>query len=90
MRNNVTSLSEPELREFVKSLTVNAKYYSEWLPLVQFGLNTLLENQRLFIEILLIEADRDTPTNDAEKAARLLQIMKDLNLQFTVIEKEEI
>lgn len=50
--------NEVDRENFAINLTDSAKTHDDWLCIVRFGLKTLLEDQRLLIEVIVREAQR--------------------------------
>ncbi len=81
--SSVCSTDDPET--FAIDLTDYCKTQEEWLCVVRFGLNQLLENQPLLIEIITRRACRmkeDAKLGVPADYAR--QIFEELGLRFTL------
>jgi hypothetical protein len=67
---------------FATNLAANTKNHDEWLSVVRFGLDTLLENQGTLAEILAAEAARESAKNDDPRHFEMHRMMRELGLRF--------
>lgn len=79
-------VTEIQKEHVAKTLTANCGSHEEWLAIVRYGLQTLLEDQEIFIELLMREAQKeadrkgdDRPFAHIEYA---VEILAELGLRF--------
>lgn len=90
MRDDTMASIDTEI--FVIQLTDAAKSYEEWLSIMRFGLNTLLENQLLLMECILREATRQNERSKIKTrvvVAEARQIMEELGLRFCMSNEKD-
>ena len=74
-----------EQENFAVNLTAKCKTHDEWLSVVRFGLATLLENQRVFAEIIVSEAQRCAESvPDHKPSDHIGSILCSLGLKLSV------
>lgn len=80
-----------EERQFAIGLTNNCKTHREWLAVLNFGLDRLLKNQPLLIEIIVCEAARQLDRKKVPSfpiADEVSLIFTELGLHLSVTGKE--
>ncbi len=74
---------------FAIQLTNQTKTHEEWLSVMRFGMNTLLEDEITLIECVVTEAMRekargDKPSNTQELPTIVWEILDELKLKLTL------
>lgn len=74
---------------FAIHLTNQTKTHKEWLSVMRFGMNTLLEDEITLIECVVTEAMRektrgDKPRNTQELPTIVWEILDELKLKLTL------
>ena len=77
--DNTMKLNE---ERFATNLAASTKTHDEWLSVVKFGLQTLLENQGTLAEIIAVEAAREAVKNDYPPHFEMHRMMRELGLRF--------
>lgn len=76
-----------KMEEFARGLAKAAKSHDDWLIIISFGLNTLLEEQGFLFELIWEEAVRENTCRERparEVAIVAHQIFNELRLKLVV------
>jgi hypothetical protein len=76
-------VTKEEIENFAVKLTNDCETHEAWLAVVRYGLGTLLENQSLFIEIIVREAEKMTDM-PGKTSDRVRFIFEELGLRFVI------
>lgn len=86
-----TPMTKQEMENFAVKLTDDSADHNAWLALIQYGLDTFLKNQPLFIEVVIREAEKQLSRKDIKGrviADEVRAIFKELGLRLVIEEKK--
>ncbi len=72
---------QDEQREMIRALLLDASSPCDWLAIMKFGLNWLIDDQSLLIDALVARAKLNAAGHNTE-AVELKAIMRKLGLRF--------